>query len=150
MGIYLHASARLLPVCLSCLNQRLGSATSALSPPYKGMHYTNVWQLVTFTAGRVSDCHSKRRAHINTHKPTHGLAGKAQSFWSSTGYYYLNSEYLCASVWGKRFRQPPCCCCSVSKFAVIFYFYFFLRREYVHHYVHHWKTVENKNKQNTK
>lgn len=37
MGIYLHASVHLPPVCLSCLNQRLGSATSALSPSCKGM-----------------------------------------------------------------------------------------------------------------
>lgn len=58
---------RLLPVCLSCLNQRLGSATSALSPSYKGMCRTNAWRRVTFTAGRVSDSHCKRRAHTSTH-----------------------------------------------------------------------------------
>lgn len=67
MGIYLHASVRLLPACLSCLNQRLGSAKSALSPSYKGTRCTNAWWRVTFTARWVSDCHCKQRAHINTH-----------------------------------------------------------------------------------
>lgn len=69
----------LLPVSLSCLNQRLGSATSALSPPYKGMRCKKK-RLTT------CDIYSRQSPmrHARTSAHTHTSRGKATSLRSST------------------------------------------------------------------
>lgn len=94
MGIYLHASVHLPPVCLSCLNQRLGSATSALSPSYKGMAPHK--RLTTGDIySKVLGCHCKRCTLINT-SPQHGLGGRAKSVWNS--WNSLKQQWLYAHV----------------------------------------------------
>lgn len=114
MGIYLHASVHLLPVRLSCLNQRLGSATSALSHSYKGTHCTNAWWRVTFTARTVSDCHCKDHTHRKTHKTgTYDIAWEAKPSETAALVSISNSIVRVSLCWKTRCTKHLCNNCWI-------------------------------------